>query len=114
MPYWPFSLRYLHAQRSLGRPAAPRLLPFATRDTCVADLWGRGRGYLKTRKYTKSAFRTNFGPISMWVFYIIFVKFGIVGWIRNGHDITNALGNCKFHLFFDFAFFSNNCYTYDM
>ena len=33
-------------------------------------------------KYTKSEFQTNLGQISIYCFYVIFVKIGILGWIR--------------------------------
>ena len=49
-----------------------------------------------TKGYAKSAFRTNFGPISIFVFYNIFIKSNILGWIRSGYDITNAFVNCRF------------------
>ena len=32
----------------------------------------------------------HFEQISMLGFYLIFIRFGILGWIRNGHDIQNT------------------------
>ena len=47
---------------------------------------------------------SDFGPISdqsrFWGFYVIFIEFDILGWIRSGHDIQNIFVNCEFQFFF--------------
>ena len=39
----------------------------------------------------------------------ILSKFGILGWIQNGYDITNAFVNCEFHRFLRFRLFLKKC-----
>ena len=47
-------------------------------------------------------------------FYCIFVKFGILGWVRNGYDITNPFVNRRFHILCCILIFSETCDEYDM
>ena len=42
---------------------------------------------------------TNFDKFRFGGFYLILIKFGILGWVRNGIDITNVFVNCEVHFF---------------
>ena len=42
------------------------------------------------------------------VFYPIFVGFGILGWIRNGYDILNPFVKCKQHC----VFLEKSCFEF--
>ena len=46
---------------------------------------------VNSEKYEIPAFLTNFGAISFFVFYCIFVIFCVLGWIRNGIELQTHL-----------------------
>ena len=60
-----------------------------------ASLCGAWWKLLPPRNYAKSAFRTNFRPISICRLLQYICHFCILGWICNTYDITNAFVNCE-------------------
>ena len=48
------------------------------------------------KKYAKYKFRTNF----IFCFYHVFIKIGLMGWIRIDFALLNTFANCDFYIFF--------------
>ena len=81
--------------------------PTSWRFSCFCSRGALSYMQPNTKKYAKSACRTNSGPISFFGFNFIFIKLSILGWIWNSHDITNPFVNCKINLCLWDSFSSN-------
>jgi len=61
---------------------------------------------IEERKISESHFRTNLDFVG---FYLTFIRFGILVWIRNGHGIKNPFVKCEIHSLFGFFIGSWKC-----
>ena len=54
----------------------------------------------------KNTRNPDLGPISILGFYFIFIKIGLMGWIRIDFALLNTFANCDFYRFFEILTFS--------